>query len=201
MHIFIDESGDLGSGKGASRFFILTALVVPEKKSVDRVVKSLRRSLRKKHRNISEFHAYHIHSSLRVKLLEKIAGVSKLSVAFIAYRKNKILNARQQEALYAQLSEELLSAVCREMSLSGSVNVIFDSRYGESFSKRFVNVNVRRLEDNFKIDFLVSFESSDSNKGLQAVDFVSWSVFRYFEQSEEKYFAQIKDKVVVQKTL
>ena len=36
MHIFIDESGDLGSSKGSSQFFVLAAVVVDDPKKLEK---------------------------------------------------------------------------------------------------------------------------------------------------------------------
>ena len=203
MYIFIDESGDLGSRKGASQFFILTALIIPETRSIDRAIKFLRRSLKKKNNNISEFHAYHIQPRLRNKLLKRLAKIPQLSIAFISYRKQRVLTAEQQEELYGQFSEDLLFEICKQRKggLKEPVVTVFDKRYAENFYEKFKSGAGKRLEKKCERNFFISSAPSESIKGLQGADFVSWSIFRYFEYGETQYFSINKDKIIFGKTL
>ena len=46
--IFIDESGDLGTKKLSSRYFVMAAIKVDDPKKLDRIITKTKKSLRKK---------------------------------------------------------------------------------------------------------------------------------------------------------
>ena len=47
-YIFIDESGDLGTKKLSSRYFVMAAIKVDDPKKLDRIISKTKKSLRKK---------------------------------------------------------------------------------------------------------------------------------------------------------
>jgi hypothetical protein len=47
-YIFMDESGDLGFGERSSKWFLITIIVVDDDRTLERVVKKVWKSLRKK---------------------------------------------------------------------------------------------------------------------------------------------------------
>jgi len=44
--------------------------------------------------------------------------------------------------------------------------------------------------------YIYEVKTPSQEKGLQAVDFVSWSIFRKFEFKDQTYYAKIKTKIV-----
>jgi len=49
--------------------------------------------------------------------------------------------------------------------------------------------------------FTVELHSSHDNKSLQAVDFISWAIFRKYEKNDYEYYEKIKNKVVQESLL
>ena len=49
--------------------------------------------------------------------------------------------------------------------------------------------------------FSVVLNASHENKSLQAVDFISWAMFRKYEKSDYEYYEIIKNKIVEEKLL
>ena len=47
-YMYIDESGDLGTKQGSSKFLVLSALVVDDPRELDRIIKNMRRNKFKK---------------------------------------------------------------------------------------------------------------------------------------------------------
>ncbi len=41
----------------------------------------------------------------------------------------------------------------------------------------------------------ISLETSHKNKSLQAVDFISWSIFRKYEKGDEMYYKLLGNKL------
>lgn len=73
-------------------------------------------------------------------------------------------------------------------------------------TSRFLNENFKNyLEDNVKrnhkIPLNVEIKTPHQEKGLQAVDFVSWAIFRQFEYSDTTYYDIIKNKIIEESSL
>ena len=47
-YIYIDESGDLGTKSGSSKYFVMVAIKVKDSKKLDKIIKKTRRTFRKK---------------------------------------------------------------------------------------------------------------------------------------------------------
>lgn len=203
MYIFIDESGDLGSGKGSSRYFILAAIIVSSAKPLEKVVKSVRKSLKKKHGNITEFHAYNERQRFKRKFLTRISSVPGLNVAFITYPKKVTLSAVQQKEVYAKMAQELVLMIFKssQNTLDGTT-IIFDKRYGRKFPiEKSIRLILEKVQAWRRMSLSVSVVSSEDSKGLQATDFVAWSFSHYLESEDCEYFDLIKSCVVAEKTL
>ncbi len=47
----------------------------------------------------------------------------------------------------------------------------------------------------------MSLAASHDEKGLQAVDFISWAIFRKYERGDFEYYELIKEKIVDERLL
>ena len=81
-YIFLDESGDLGfnSNKKNSRYFVVTILFVENKNSIEKTVKKIHATLRKKVKRLSGgiLHSYKEKPSTRKRLLKLLSKRSCL---------------------------------------------------------------------------------------------------------------------------
>ena len=50
-------------------------------------------------------------------------------------------------------------------------------------------------------DFKMTLSASYNEKGLQAVDFISWAIFRKYERGDFEFYEIIKDKIVDERLL
>ena len=50
-------------------------------------------------------------------------------------------------------------------------------------------------------DFKMTLSASYIEKGLQAVDFISWAIFRKYERGDFEFYEIIKDKIVDERLL
>ena len=55
----------------------------------------------------------------------------------------------------------------------------------------------KRGHKNFKMSLMASHD----NKCLQAVDFISWAIFRKYERGDYEFYEIIKDKIIDEKLL
>ena len=79
-YIFLDESGDLGfdSSKNNSKYFVITALFISDKKPLERLVKKIHSGLRKKIKAIGGgvLHSVKEKPVTRKRLLIKLMNLS-----------------------------------------------------------------------------------------------------------------------------
>jgi hypothetical protein len=57
------------------------------------------------------------------------------------------------------------------------------------------------VKDRHKMKMEVMIKSPYEEKSLQAVDFISWAIFRKYEYGDDSYYKAIKDIVVEENPL
>lgn len=88
-YIFLDESGDLGFKKTSSKWFIFTIAIVSHPRLLERVVKKVWRSLKKKHKALGELHAVHEKDITRKRMLKALSELPDLKIICIILNKKK----------------------------------------------------------------------------------------------------------------
>lgn len=209
-YIFFDESGDLGfdfSKKRTSRYFVVTFLFTAEKRRVERAVKKTFTGLSphdsKGHAGV--LHAVNELPRTRQKLLNLLAE-QDITVLTLYLDKKRVYTKLkdEREVLYNFVANTLLDRIMsKELIPTDEPITLIASRRETS---RFLNLNFKNyLEDtvkrNHKIPLTVEIKTPHQEKGLQAVDFVSWAIFRQFEYSDTTYYDIIKKKVIEESSL
>lgn len=204
MFIFIDESGDLGSRKGSSRYFLLAAVIADDPKPLEKIIKRIRRGLQKKKRKVKELHAYHTQPSVRKKLLSRLNKIPNLRIILFAYNKKENLRGLSQEDFYFKCAQDVVSAIFHETDKNTTDNIIiiFDKKDSNKFSsKRFITELHQKITHKFSSKFSISLVASNLHKGLQIADFVSWAAFRFYEKEDGEYINIIRGKIVLEESL
>jgi len=200
QYIFLDESGDLGFNpkKDNSKFFIVTILFVPDKKSIEKLVKKTHSELRKKVKRLSGgvLHAVKEKPATRKRLLGRL-GLLKCKVMVIYLNKAKVYSALQDEkhVLYNYVVNILLDRIMTKGHLDKTKPITLVAAKRET--NRFLNSNFKsylesQIKTNHRITIDVEIKSPSEEKALQAVDFASWAIFRKFELRDEVYYLLIK---------
>ena len=70
-------------------------------------------------------------------------------------------------------------------------------RLRENFISYLTGSMKKRREGSFEVEL----HSSHENKSLQAVDFISWAVFRKYEKGDYEFYEIIKNKIVSEQLL
>lgn len=204
-YIFFDESGDLGfdfNKRRTSRYFVVTFLLTREKRIIERSVKKTFRGLSARE---SKGHPGVLHSvnelpKTRQKLLTRLAQ-HDISVLTLYLDKKRIYTKLkdEREVLYNVITNTLLDMIIVKKIIPTDQPIIFVASQRET--SRFLNNNFKNyLEDNaernHKLKLTVDVKTPHQEKGLQAVDFVSWAIFRHFEYSDTTYYEIIKHRIV-----
>ena len=206
VFLFIDESGDLGFSKRSGRWFVFTMVISKNKRILEKVVDKTRRGLRKKHRNVFELHAYHANEATRKRLLRKISELKDVQICCVILNKNKVyVDLREQKNyLYNYVANILLDRLHNSELLNEAEHpdICFDRKdTKKSLRDNFVRYLEQNLSHKRSSTFKITIHSSHREKALQAVDFISWSIFRKYEQGDFEYYGIFADKIIEENVL
>lgn len=201
-YIFVDESGDLGFNfkkKGTSKYFLISFLFVPslKKRRIAKIVSKVFLTLKKpKKRKSGLLHAYKESPVIRFRLLNKLVE-EDIKIMTICLDKEKVYtNIKAEEnLLYSNITNILLNRIyTRELIQKGEKIELIASRRA---TNKLLNNNFKEYieSNNNKLDIDVSIVSPEKDKCLQAVDFVSWSIYKKYQKGDYSYYNVIKNKI------
>lgn len=210
-YIYMDESGCLGfdfSKQGTSRYFVITFLFSTNKRRLDKIVRKTFSSMtaRKRQSHRGSLHANKEEPVIRMKLLQLLAQEDSVSVMAIRLNKEKVYTTLQDEktVLYNYVTNILLDRIFTRklVPIDEPLHLIASRRE----TNRFLNENFQaylttQTEKKHKLALSVSILPSHAEKGLQVVDFASWSIFRSYEHGDSSYYDVIRNKVIEDKAL
>ncbi len=202
--IFLDESGGLGfdfSKKKTTRYFIITLLFASEKKPIEKAVKKTHTGLAKTYKHkINSLHANKEKPLTRKRLLSSLSE-KDISVMVIYLNKGKVYTKLQneKEVLYNYVTNILLDRVYTKklVPIDKEIHLIASRKETNKFlNQNFKEYLSSQIKNNFKLDLKTEIRTPSEEKSLQAVDFLSWAVFRKYEYCDESYYDLIKSKII-----
>lgn len=202
-YIFLDESGDLGfnkTKKRTSKYFVITFLFTDEKRLIEKIVKTVHGSLKKVYKQKSGvLHCYHEKPVTRIRLLSKLAQ-KDIKVMTVYLNKSKVYTRlhKEKDVLYNFVTNILLDRICTKKLIPKDrrINLIASRKETNKFlNENFKNYLAAQAKNNHKLDITIEIKTPYEEKSLQAVDFLSWSIFRKYEYGDESYYEIIKDKI------
>jgi proline racemase len=209
-YVFLDESGDLGfdlDKKRTSRFFVITFLCCANKKPIEKVVSKCHSELKKQHQmRGGTLHCYREKPITRQRLLTRLAE-KDCSIMTVFLDKSRVYTKLQDEkdVLYNYVTNILLDRIITKQLLGPGVGDIHLVASRKETSK-FLNENFKeylrsRAKVKHRIDIVVEIKTPHEEKSLQAVDFVSWAIFRKQEYGDASHYELIKSKIVEENPL
>jgi len=208
-YIFLDESGDLGfdfTKERTTNYFVITLLYSSEKKKIEKIVKKIHRGLKKKYKGkTSHLHASKEKPVTRKRLLALLVK-NKINIMVIYLNKRKVytkLNT-EKDVLYNYVTNILLDRIYTKKLVPTDNDILLVASRKET--NKFLNRNFKQylskqIKNNFKSTLNVIIKTPFEEKALQAVDFVSWSIFRKYEYNDNSYYNIIKDRIVEENAL
>lgn len=205
-HIFLDESGDLGFKSTSSKWFIFTIVLTNDHRKLEKCVKRTHRSLAKKYKRVTELHAYHAQPSVRKKLLSDMAQLDDLKILCVILNKKKVYVdlQNQKNYLYNYTANILLDRLHKKkiIDIDEPIELYIDQKDTNKFIKEnfevYLKTNLNKKR-NGRIN--IQIKPSHTEKCLQAVDFLSWAIFRKYEQNDYEYYEIIKNKITEENLL
>jgi hypothetical protein len=205
----MDESGDLGfsAGQNSSKYFVITVLITEDRKSVEKIVKKTHSMIRRNVKKLSGgvLHCYKEHSRTRIWMLNKISKLN-IQIATIYIEKSNLskkFDSKKHE-LYNYFSKALIDVVISKkiIDLKSNINIFAERRETSKFlNSNFKNYIKSELSNKHSLKFNIQIKLPSEEKSLQAVDFISWSIFRYFDRKDDMYYKIIKKKIILEEKL
>lgn len=208
-YLFLDESGDLGfdfSKKGTSKVFVITCLFTENKRLIEKIVKKTHSQLGKKFkRKFGVLHAVKEKPVTRKRLLRKLSEID-CRIMTIYLNKKKVYTKLYDEksVLYNYVTNILLDRIYskRLTITSGSLILIASRRETNKFlNENFKDYLKSQAVRNHKVDLAIEIKSPHEEKALQAVDFISWAIFRKYQLGDEVYYDIFKKKIIEENPL
>lgn len=198
IHIYLDESGDLGFNSESSNHIVIALLITKSPYKIERCIKRIRqRKLKKKLKELPEIKFNKSSNHIREKTLACIAKES-IEIAYIVLDKNGLNPGRQhhKQEVYNFITGYLLS--CLPYGNTTRSKLVVDKRISSKVIRADFDQYVKQ-KASFKVE--ITHENSEYNKCLQAVDFIAGAIFRKYESSDNRFYDIIKDKIKVAEKL
>lgn len=205
-YIFLDESGDLGFKPKSSNWFLFTIVLTNNHKKIEKVIKNIRKGLKKKFK-LKELHAYHADAITRHRMRKKLSELEDMKVLCIILNKNKVYVdlQNQKNYLYNYTANILLDRLHNKnlIETDEPISLYIDKKDTNKFIRenfeKYLKDNLAKRGNKGRIE--IKIKPSHTEKCLQAVDFVSWAIFRKYERGDYEYYEDIKDKIIEEKML
>ena len=208
-YIFLDESGDLGfdfTKKHTSQFFVITFLFVENKRLLEKVIKKTHGELKKKYKKpAGVLHCFKEKPVTRQRLLRRLS--EKECIVMVVYlNKRRVYTKLQNEkqVLYNYVANILLDRIYSKklIPVEGVVELIASRRE----TNKFLNENFKdylnfQVQNKHKGNMRITIKTPHEEKGLQAVDFISWAIYRKYECRDDSYYNLIKNRIVEENPL
>lgn len=202
MHIYLDESGDLGFSSKASKYFVIAALLTKDSLRTEKCITKVRKErLPTKYKKIPELKYHNSDNIVRRRILQCIAK-NDVEIAYVVLRKRQVFeNLRNKpNILYNFLCGSLIGNIFRKYHINSRVDVIVDRSLTNINREAFDEyVSYRALMSKteiFNLDLLeINHVDSTQNKCIQAVDFVVGAIARNYERDDPIFYKIIDDRV------
>lgn len=193
-YIYIDESGDLGTKHGSSKYFIMAAIKVENSKKLENIIKKTRRDFKKKMLTSNEVKGGNLPYELKIKILEKLKNIDYEVFIIVFDKENRYkIGYGDNKKAY----DILASRLAKLINIDKPTFIFIDKSKNkqeeiDNFNELFLN-NLNNIK---KQPITIEHADSMHYKGLQMADLISWSTFQNFENDNPEFLDIIKNKVV-----
>jgi len=200
IFIYLDESGDLGFNKGSSKYFVISFIAMDTKTNL--ILKRKIKKAKKRHKigKDVEIKANKSNHSLRVDVLKEICSLP-IEIYSITTKKQGINKSlRKDTNIFYNYMVNLILVPYIEESKISNLCLIADSRINKvSKGMRFGDYLKYKVffENNlYKIKLDIKYLDSLTSYGLQVVDFITNSIFKSYEQANDRYYKALRGRII-----
>lgn len=209
VNLYIDESGDLGTG---GRYFLICALEVQanlKKSLIKRAGRVIERYKKERHiKKTNEIKGCRLKDAGRLELINKILykGISVRYIVLDLKKTTMLLDkADDKNACYNYLIQLIVKKIVEENKYTNKINLYMDNRsvkIGNRLSLKPYLYNKLVLEqlendsDLRRIDFDINYFESESCYLIQWADIIANSLFKKYNSSNNSYYEMIKPHII-----
>ena len=193
-YIYIDESGDLGTKKASSKYFVMAAVKVENSKKLENIIKKTRRDFKKKMLTSNEVKGGNLPYELKIKILEKLKNMDYEVFIIVFDKENRYkIGYGDNKKAY----DILASRLAKLINIDKPTFIFIDKSKNkqeeiDNFNEFFLN-NLNNIK---KQPITIEHADSMHYKGLQMADLISWSTFQNFVNDNPDCLDILKTKVV-----
>lgn len=191
-YIFIDESGDLGTKKSSSKYFVMAGIRVEDYKKLDRLITKKRRLSKNNIGYLNEFKATNTPNHIKKNMLKKLKSIDydAFAVIFNKIYRYKVDYRYNNNFLYDELSSELAKLIF----IKNPTFIFLDKNKNKQYEvNRLNNKFFKNLNNYKKYPINIHHVNSFSYKGIQIADLISWSIFQSVEYENTEFVELIKN--------
>lgn len=220
MNIYLDESGEFGFHPESTKICVIALLATEKPKTITNLIRKFNGEVIKagwpRNIEIKASTLYRARWDLRipktfqykkdtkpliVKILRKLAK-QNIVIDAIIVNKEKI-NKELRETPYGILYNYYAGRILIPRAIKAEkVHIFIDKRNKEEHNllhfDGYIETNIykKAIEKGRTIRNLeIKHVFSHEQKGIQAVDYLCWSIFRYYEHKDYGFYKIIKDKI------
>lgn len=188
--IYLDESGNLGFSEKSGEYFVVAGLCCEHEKTVNRCIKKVRTGLSKKYTK-TEMKFSNSSDVTRRRVLDCIAKMD-ISISYLAVKKEWIHHhlRDKKHIIHNYMFGQLLTNILNNNPIS-STSIIVDKflPYDEidDFNE-YINLKI-------PVPGNIKHVSSQSNNGIQAVDFAVGAIHRIYRNNDDTFYNIISEKI------
>lgn len=208
MHVFVDESGDLGFSEASTKYFVAAYVesAAPEKlrTQLKRLLKDLHQK-KKYHKSRNEFKFSRMNDYCKTSVLEKIVECD-VSLGAVVMEKSKVTAKlrRDPSRLYNWfVVHNIMLSLLPQIAAGNKMQITFDKslpmlRIGEFNSYVANKASYLLFEKGKKLPpncISLSHTASEKEFGLQAADAIAGAYFQKYEKQNDECVKIIEPKV------
>lgn len=192
-YIYIDESGDLGSRRSSSKYFVFAGVMVTNPKKLDNLIKNTYRKYRKI-RDMNEIKGTTTPDYVIKDIFKRLNNIDYQ--AFIVVFDKQNLYRIDYDYNVNLLYDILASQLAKLINIDEKTIIFIDKAKSrnqiDNFNKLFKDnlVNLKNYPVEIKHVYSVNY------KGLQIADLILWSSFQAAERENGEFIKIVKNKVV-----
>lgn len=203
--IYLDESGDLGFGPHASKYFVLVAVIARDPDQVGRCIKRIRgQKLPKKYKQIPELKFHNSSQTIKERVLSCIARTDT-DIAYAVLRKHQVYGRlrNKRSILYNYIVGSLLLKIITAYQIEGTAKIFVDkSLYGlekDNFDnyltwKACLGNHIEALD--IEPPEIIHVDSR-LDRCIQVADFVAGAISRKYRRDDNHYYDKIKSRISI----
>lgn len=189
-----------------TKYFVITFLFTDKKRPIEKIIRNLHAGLRKKYRmRDGVLHACREEPVTCTRFCRQIIE-KDCKVMTIYLNKKRVYTKLQNEkaVLYNYVINILLDRISTKRLIEKDKKIMFIASRRETskfLNLNFVNYLKNQSLNNHKLDIDIKIKTPFEEKGLQAVDLISWAIFRKYEYGDESYYNIIREIIIEENPL